>query len=72
MVAGQVNLVNTAGLTLNFWDGNAGPKNDGAINGGNGVWRVGGGSNNWTSASGTPNADYAQNSFAIFRPRRGQ
>ncbi|KRC81475.1 autotransporter-associated beta strand repeat-containing protein [Sphingomonas sp. Root241] len=65
-VAGQVNLVNTAGLTLSFWDGNAGPKNDGAVNGGDGVWRVGGGTNNWTDQNGTVNADYAQNSFAIF------
>src|SRR3546814_4733715 len=24
-IAGQVNLVNTDGLLLNFWDGNAGP-----------------------------------------------
>jgi fibronectin-binding autotransporter adhesin len=70
-ITGQVNLVNTAGLTLSFWDGNAGPKNDGAVNGGDGVWRVGGGSNNWTSASGTPNADYAQDSFAIFSAAPG-
>ena len=28
-IANQVNLVNTTGLTLNFWDGDAGPKNDG-------------------------------------------
>ena len=40
-VANQVNLVNTAGLTLNFWDGAAGPKNDGLIQGGNGTWRAG-------------------------------
>ncbi len=65
-VAGQVNLVNTAGLTLSFWDGNAGPKNNGAIDGGNGVWRVGGGTSNWTDMNGAVNADYAQNSFAIF------
>lgn len=65
-VAGQVNLVNTAGLALSFWDGNAGPKNDSTINGGNGIWRVAGGSNNWTDATGSLNADYAQDSFAIF------
>ena len=35
-VTKQVNLVNTTGLVLNFWDGDAGPKNDGAVNGGNG------------------------------------
>ncbi|UIJ44831.1 autotransporter-associated beta strand repeat-containing protein [Sphingomonas cannabina] len=70
-VAGQVNLVNTAGLTLSFWDGDAGPKNDGAVNGGNGVWRVGGGSNDWTDATGAVNADYAQNTFAIFSAAPG-
>lgn len=70
-IAGQINLVNTAGLTLSFWDGAAGPKNDGAVNGGDGVWRVGGGSNNWTDASGSPNADYAQDSFAIFSAAPG-
>jgi hypothetical protein len=32
-VVGAVNLVNTSGLTLNFWDGAAGPKNDGFIQG---------------------------------------
>ncbi|WP_160746776.1 autotransporter-associated beta strand repeat-containing protein [Croceibacterium soli] len=65
-IAGQVNLVNTAGQTLNFWDGDAGPKNNGAVDGGSGIWRVGGGSANWTSASGSLNADYAQGGFAIF------
>ena len=68
-IASQVNLVNTAGLTLNFWDGAAGPKNDGVIHGGNGTWRVAGGNNNWTEATGAVNADYAQDSFAIFRAR---
>ena len=70
-IAGQVNLVNTAGLTLSFWDGTVGPKNNGAVNGGDGVWRVAGGSNNWTEASGAINADYAQGSFAIFSATPG-
>ncbi|MBB6428147.1 autotransporter outer membrane beta-barrel domain-containing protein, partial [Sphingopyxis sp. JAI128] len=70
-IAGQVNLVNTAGLSLSFWDGNAGPKNNGAVNGGDGVWRVGGGSNNWTDLNGSVNADYAQDSFAIFSAAPG-
>jgi fibronectin-binding autotransporter adhesin len=65
-VANQINLVNTAGLTLSFWDGAAGPKNNTAIDGGDGVWRAGGGSNNWTELTGAVNADYAQDSFAIF------
>jgi fibronectin-binding autotransporter adhesin len=65
-VAGQVNLVNTAGLTLSFWDGDAGPKNNGVVNGGNGVWRAAGGLNDWTDSNGALNADYAQDSFAVF------
>ena len=35
----QVNLVNADGLTLNYWDGDAGPKNNGVIDGGSGTWR---------------------------------
>lgn len=71
-VGGQVNLVNTGGLMLNFWDGAAGPKNDNAINGGDGVWRIDGGSNNWTDAGGRVNADYAQDSFVIFSAAPGE
>ena len=70
-IANQVNLVNTAGLTLNFWDGAAGPKNDGTIQGGNGTWVLGGGQNNWTEVNGAVNADYAQGSFAIFQGTGG-
>ena len=70
-VAGQVNLVNTAGLTLSFWDGTAGPKNNGQIDGGNGVWRIGGGSNNWSDSTGALNADYTPDSFAIFSATAG-
>jgi fibronectin-binding autotransporter adhesin len=70
-ITGQVNLVNTAGLTLSFWDGAAGPKNNNLVEGGNGVWRVDGGSNNWTDSNGVVNADYAQDSFAIFSAAPG-
>ncbi|MBR2173181.1 autotransporter-associated beta strand repeat-containing protein [Sphingopyxis sp.] len=70
-VAGQVNLVNSLGVALSFWDGATGPKNNSAVNGGDGVWQVAGGSNNWTDANGTVNADYAQDSFAIFSAAPG-
>ncbi|MEW4467667.1 autotransporter-associated beta strand repeat-containing protein [Parasphingorhabdus sp. JC815] len=70
-INGQVNLVNTAGLTLSFWDGAAGPKNDGTINGGDGVWQIAGGSNNWTDLDGSVNADYMQDSFAVFSAAPG-
>ncbi|HVJ02212.1 MAG TPA: autotransporter-associated beta strand repeat-containing protein, partial [Sphingomonas sp.] len=65
-IANQVNLANTSGLTLNYWDGAAGPKNDGVINGGNGVWQASAGNDNWTTVTGTPNAPFTDAAFAIF------
>src|SRR5690606_22001595 len=39
-VAGQVNLINTGGALLNFWDGSAGAnKFNDAVDGGSGMWR---------------------------------
>ncbi len=65
-IANQVNLVNTTGVTLNFWDGAAGPKNNGVINGGDGVWQNAAGNDNWTTADGTINAPYSNGAFAVF------
>ncbi len=65
-IANQVNLVNTAGLTLNYWDGAAGPKNNGVPDGGNGVWQASAGNDNWTEATGLVNAPYRDGAFAIF------
>jgi len=70
-VAGQVNLVNTAGLLLSFWDGEAGPKNNSLVDGGDGIWRVDGGTNDWTDMDGLVNGDYAQDTFAIFSAAPG-
>ncbi|WP_161599693.1 autotransporter-associated beta strand repeat-containing protein [Pseudomonas arsenicoxydans] len=70
-VANQVNLVNTTGLTLNFWDGNAGPKNNAAVNGDNGVWQNNSGNDNWTDSSGTVNAPFSNGSFAVFMAQPG-
>ncbi len=67
----QVNLVNTSGLTLNYWDGAAGPKKDGTVNGGDGVWQNFNGNDNWTTIDGTPNAPFADSSFAIFMAKKG-
>lgn len=67
----QVNLINTAGLDLSFWDGGAGLKNDGTINGGDGVWHVGGADDNWTEATGAINAPYQNGSFAVFAGASG-
>src|SRR5690606_11152765 len=65
-VAGQVNLINSAGVELSFWDGGLRPKCSHAVNGGAGVWRLGGTDNTWTDASGAMNAAYADSRLAIF------
>ncbi|WP_219847280.1 autotransporter-associated beta strand repeat-containing protein [Burkholderia multivorans] len=70
-VVNQVNLVNTAGLTLNYWDGAAGGKNDGAIAGGDGVWQNSAGNDNWTTVDGTLNAPWASNAYAVFSAAPG-
>ncbi|WP_342712757.1 autotransporter outer membrane beta-barrel domain-containing protein [Bradyrhizobium sp. B124] len=70
-IANQVNLVNTTGVTLNFWDGTAGPKNNGVVNGGNGVWQNSAGNDSWTTADGAINAPYSNGSFAIFAGTAG-
>ncbi|WP_246677279.1 MULTISPECIES: autotransporter-associated beta strand repeat-containing protein [unclassified Mesorhizobium] len=69
-VANQVNLVNSAGLTLSYWDGNAGPHSNGAVNGGSGTWRAAG-DQNWTDITGTFAAPFANASFAIFQGAAG-
>jgi outer membrane autotransporter protein len=63
--AGQVNLINTGGQALSYWDGDAGPVNNGIINGGNGTWRATG-DDNWSDANGTANASFASSSYAVF------
>ncbi|MCW8127603.1 autotransporter-associated beta strand repeat-containing protein [Microbulbifer halophilus] len=69
-VPGRVNMVNTAGLEMNFWDGPGNP-NDGVIQGGSGVWQGSGGNTNWTDIEGTPNGAFTDGSFAIFQGRPG-
>lgn len=70
-VANQINLVNGAGLTLNYWDGDAGPKFDHNIAGGDGIWLNKPGNDNWTDAAGAINAPYTNGSFAIFTGAAG-
>lgn len=78
-VANQVNLVNTSGLQLNFWDGTGGIngilKNNGRIDGGDGVWQNSGGNDNWstdqTDPDGTINAPFSDGAFAVFSGRKG-
>jgi len=72
----QVNLVYAqpppVGPTLSFWDGAAGPKSDGVVNGGDGSWQNSAGNNNWTNENGTVNAPFADGSFAIFEGAPGK
>ncbi|WP_037504529.1 autotransporter outer membrane beta-barrel domain-containing protein [Sphingopyxis sp. MWB1] len=70
-IRGQVNLVSRGDLTLSFWDGAAGPKDDGVINGGDGVWQNSLGNDNWTDADGAVNAPFADESFAVFSGEAG-
>ncbi|MET3497437.1 autotransporter outer membrane beta-barrel domain-containing protein [Variovorax boronicumulans] len=66
-VAQQVNLVNRAGFSLNFWDGsNGGDYNNSKVNGGSGTWRVGAPGDGWTDMDGGINAAWKQDQFAIF------
>ena len=66
----QVNLVNSAGLTLSYWDGDAGPHSNGMVNGGDGIWQAAGGQN-WTDATGLFAAPFDNASFAIFQGAAG-
>jgi fibronectin-binding autotransporter adhesin len=65
-VAKQINLVNSAGVTLNYWDGDGGPKLNGQVDGGLGTWRVATGDDNWADPTGQLNAAYTTGSFAVF------
>ncbi|MDI1282042.1 autotransporter-associated beta strand repeat-containing protein, partial [Brevundimonas sp.] len=69
-VAGQVNVVH-APTTLLFWDGgNGGQHDNGAVNGGAGVWTAAG--SEWTDANGLFNgAMEPQPGFAIFQGTGG-
>jgi len=69
-VPGQVNLVNTTGVTVTYWDG-AGNRNSGTIDGGSGTWQAAAGNDSWTNAVGTLNAPWTNGAFAIFYPAPG-
>ncbi|MBB2972181.1 autotransporter outer membrane beta-barrel domain-containing protein [Mesorhizobium sp. RMAD-H1] len=66
----QVNLVSYVGASANFWDGSGG-RNDGRIEGGDGVWQARGGNDNWTEKTGRFNVPYTDNNFAIFTGKAG-
>lgn len=71
-VANQVNLVNTQGLVLNFWDGNDGALfNNAAVNGGAGTWLAAPANDAWTDSGGAVNAPWQTNAFAVFQGTPG-
>ena len=64
-VAGQVALIDNAGLLLGFWDGAApGGLNNGAIEGGSGTWDAS--NNDWTDANGSVDGAWTDGQFAVF------
>jgi fibronectin-binding autotransporter adhesin len=64
-IDGQVNLVNSTGLTLSFWDGSvASEHNNNAVDDGDGSWNAG--NDNWTASDGTVNGRWHDGTFAVF------
>ena len=59
----------TAPLSYTFWDGDAGPAANGAVNGGAGTWSASRG--NWTTADGAANGAFTAGKFAIFAAAPG-
>lgn len=70
--SGQVNLVYTAGATLNFWDGgNNALHNNNVVDGGDGLWSVA--DSNWTTVDGAINGPFLPNpNFAVFQGNGGR
>ncbi|MDC9607299.1 beta strand repeat-containing protein, partial [Xenorhabdus griffiniae] len=68
----EVHLINTGGMILNYWDGGDISKhNNNAIDGGDGIWQIGG-NDNWTSKTGNSNASWkGTDQFAIFSGTAG-
>ncbi|WP_241392802.1 autotransporter-associated beta strand repeat-containing protein [Pseudomonas chlororaphis] len=71
--AHEVNLINSSGQTLSFWDGSlASSRNNATVDGGDGTWNYGPGNNeNWTDASGSVNAPFVTDTYAIFQGQAG-
>lgn len=70
-IAGQINLVNTNGQALGFWDGaNVAAYDNNSIDGGSGTWRADG--RNWTGADGAVNGPFQPNpTYAVFQSMAG-
>ncbi|WP_079212630.1 autotransporter-associated beta strand repeat-containing protein [Brucella pituitosa] len=67
-VANQVNLINTAGVVFNYWNG-AVTTADGTVHGGNGTWEAG--TTNWTDQNGTFSSSWTDDVLAAFEGTAG-
>lgn len=66
----QINLINTAGASLNFWNGgDATQHGNGTINGGDGIWNTV--ATNWTDADAVLSGKWKDDDFAIFTGSAG-
>ncbi|RQO52823.1 autotransporter outer membrane beta-barrel domain-containing protein [Variovorax sp. KBW07] len=66
-IAKEVNLINSTGMSLTFWDGSDPSKyNDSTAGGGSGTWRLGAPNDGWADADGKLNVAWKQNGFAMF------
>jgi len=71
-IDGQVNLINTLDLVLNFWDGdNVANFNNGVVNGGTGTWILNSPNDDWTDENGVVNVPYENGQFVIFQGDAG-
>ncbi|HWW56266.1 MAG TPA: autotransporter-associated beta strand repeat-containing protein [Sphingopyxis sp.] len=70
-VAGQVNLISSAGVDLRFWDGGDPARHfNGAVDGGAGIWRLG--DRTWAGADGSINGSPTPPGFAVFQGTGGR
>ncbi|MBB2973030.1 autotransporter outer membrane beta-barrel domain-containing protein [Mesorhizobium sp. RMAD-H1] len=69
-VANEVNLINSSGVTLSYWDGDSTAQHDnGSVDGGSGTWNLS--NDDWTGMDGAFNRPWADGHFAIFQGTAG-
>ncbi len=70
--SGKVNILNTNGGELTFWDGdNPANQDDGAQNGGDGTWTNEASNKSWTDHNYLLNGPWDDSGFAIFASNKG-
>ncbi|WP_374901172.1 autotransporter outer membrane beta-barrel domain-containing protein [Brucella endophytica] len=66
----EVQLINTTGATMNYWDPGT-TINDGVVSGGGGTWQSITSNKNWATMDGKTNNFYTPGSLAIFETTGG-